>query len=305
MKKIISIDGGGVRGIVAAHILSVLENKLQSPLHEYVDLVSGTSTGSIIGAGVSDGIPMSDMLDFYYTDASKIFNKKNVKQKFKSVFGLKGPRYDIKDLIEALENRYTANTLGELKTDFLCPAYNMTKGETHFYSKRNEPNTKLSEAVASSSAAPTYLGPLKTSRGDMADGGLFSSSPAMCAYAEMKDMEPGLRAENIFVLSVGTGNRTVGNNKSYKWVKTKWIKVLIDTMMSTDPEIVNYQLKRIYSSIYMENNYVRINGILPGNINKDMDDASYSNLKDLHNFAKELTKAHDYYLDKSVEQLKK
>jgi uncharacterized protein len=70
---IISIDGGGIRGLVPAYLLERIEKEVGKPISDFVDLLAGTSTGGIISVGLSAGMPAADMVKVYAEDGKKIF----------------------------------------------------------------------------------------------------------------------------------------------------------------------------------------------------------------------------------------
>ncbi|MEO0969847.1 MAG: patatin-like phospholipase family protein, partial [Cyanobacteria bacterium J06639_18] len=71
--RILSLDGGGIRGIVTAQILSLIEKQIDQPLNEYFDLIAGTSTGSILAAAIATGIRSEKIVEFYRENSSLIF----------------------------------------------------------------------------------------------------------------------------------------------------------------------------------------------------------------------------------------
>jgi hypothetical protein len=79
--KILCLDGGGIRGLISARILQELEEQIQQPLHEYFDLIAGTSTGSILAAGLAYGLPAKELVKIYQDDGLKIFPYSNYKSR--------------------------------------------------------------------------------------------------------------------------------------------------------------------------------------------------------------------------------
>lgn len=75
--KILSIDGGGIRGVYPAHILRCIEERLQVNLHDTFDMIAGTSTGSIIAAGIAVGMAPGDIVGMYQKHGARIFTKKS------------------------------------------------------------------------------------------------------------------------------------------------------------------------------------------------------------------------------------
>ena len=304
MKKIISIDGGGIRGIVPAVILKEIEEKLQDHLCNHVDLVAGTSTGAIVGAGISAGIPMNKLLALYFDKGPSIFEK-NFKTRWKSILGLKGGKYDVHNLIKILETYYGKGTLEQhCKTDFLCTAYNMTDGKPRFFSKKQEGNLPLGRVVAASASAPTYFDPTAIKGKEYIDGGVFAGNPAMSAFAEIKSLHNGLSAEDILMISLGTGNRLQEHDSVKDWFKFKWVNPLLDIMMASDGGVVHHQLVKIYQSIGEAQNYYRLTGKLPANIDDDMGCAKLGNMQNLKDFGEYLVKKNERKIDEIVEKLK-
>jgi len=303
MKKVIAIDGGGIRGIVPAYILKCIEEEMQDNLANHVDLVAGTSTGAIVGAGVSAGIPMGKVLGLYFNEGPSIFEK-NFKTKWKSIFGLKGGKHDVHNLIRILEEAYGEGTLNDhLKTEFLCCSYDMTDGRPRFFSKQQEGDWPLGRIIAASAAAPTYFDPVTLGGHEYVDGGLFAGNPAMSAFAEIKSLY-NLPAEDIFMLSLGTGNRLQGNASVKSWFKFKWVNPLLDITMAADGGVVHHQLVKIYQSVNETSNYYRIQGKLPLTIDDDMGNAQAANMVYLLEFAKYLEKKNKKKISEIAEKLK-
>jgi patatin-like phospholipase/acyl hydrolase len=287
-KKIIAIDGGGIWGIVPAYILMQIERQIDDHLFNHVDLVAGTSTGGIIAGGIARGLSMDKILAFYQEDGPQIFSKQSFIKQAKSVFGLFGSKYSTEILKENLLERLGDITLDDLYIDYLSTAYNMTDGRPRFFSKSQEGSLKLVDVIAGGAAAPTYFVPNKIGGKEYSDGGLFCANPAMSAFAEAKGLYSGIKAEDIFLLSLGTGSKEQGYSSVYKWFKYKWIRPLIDIMMSADAGVAHYQLVQIYKSAKAPGNYYRINGRIPKGIDKEMDDASPENIKVMMSFAEDL-----------------
>jgi len=303
MKKVISIDGGGIRGIVPAYLLMCIEEEMQDHLCNHVDLVAGTSTGAIVGAGISAGISMDKMLDLYFKEGPNIFEK-NLRTWWKSVGGLKGGKHDVNNLIKILESYYGEGSMAKiLKTDFLCTSYSMTDGKPRFFSKTQEGDLPLGRVVAASAAAPTYFDPVTIEGKEYVDGGLFAGNPSMAAFAEVKSLYKGLAAEDIMMVSLGTGNRLKEHSSVKDWFKFKWISPLLDIMMASDGGVIHHQLVKIYQSVNEASNYYRISGKLPANIDDDMGCAKLGNMDNLLEFAKYLEKKNKKKICEIAEKL--
>lgn len=175
-KMILSCDGGGIRGIIAARCLEKLENVEGKPCNQIFDLMAGTSTGAIIAAALAAGIPAKELVNLYITKGKEIFIKtpnpwtrlwkweyckKGVKKIFIELFGDK--------------------VLKELPVDIIITAKDTVRSETMFFEKKRFGNMLLREAVESSMSAPTYFEP----NGRYIDGGVGSfNNPCYQAAVE-------------------------------------------------------------------------------------------------------------------------
>jgi len=247
---------------------------------------------------------MGKVLDLYFNEGPSIFEK-NAKTRWKSIFGLKGGKHDVHNLIKILENAYGTGSMNDhLKTDFLSCAYSMTDGKPRFFSKAQEGDLPLGRVVAASAAAPTYFDPVTLEGKEYIDGGVFAGNPAMAAFAEIKGLYPELLAEDIMMVSLGTGNRLQQYDTVKNWFKFKWVNPLLDIMMASDGGVVHHQLVKIYQSVNESSNYYRITGKLPANIDDDMGCAKLGNMANLLEFAKYLERKNKNKISEIVEKLK-
>ncbi|MCJ7567014.1 MAG: patatin-like phospholipase family protein [Anaerolineales bacterium] len=216
MKKILSIDGGGIRGIIPLACLVELEKLHRKPCREIFDMVAGTSTGAVIAAGIALGISARGLLALYRELAKHAFQRLPLHQ---ILFNLGNHRYD---------NAYIANTLHEigadrplnsLMVDILITAKNLETSRTDFFVKDNPGNASLwgtislKDAVLASIAAPTYfpahsaevLGKEHT----WVDGGVgVSGNPVYHAAVEAIHYSAGLYPPgDTLMRSFGTGRR--------------------------------------------------------------------------------------------------
>jgi patatin-like phospholipase/acyl hydrolase len=307
--KILSIDGGGIRGIIPAVILNAIEERIQAKegpsarLADYVHLVAGTSTGGIIACGML--IPesgtskrprytMAEVLDIYMERGHEIFDRSAL-HKFRTLGGLMDEKYEATGLEEALEEKFGATLLSELLRPCLITAYDIRYRKTVFFGshKTDDGEDKgrdflVQDVARATSAAPTYfeaanIASVAGVHHALIDGGVFANNPAMCAYAEARGMTlRGISrptAKDMYMVSIGTG--TV--RKEYPYAKAKdfgmmeWVQPVIDIMMSGNSETVSYQLQKLFGAGDNPSGYIRIE---PGlhNASPEMDDASPENL---------------------------
>ncbi|BAP58067.1 patatin [Thioploca ingrica] len=153
MKKILQVDGGGIRGIIPAVILAYLEEKCGKPLCQCFDLITGTSTGAIIGGGIAAGIPANEIKNLYINKGRELFTKRTL---FNPANWLRG-KYDRRPFIEEIEKQLgkckegQIKPLGQLKLanlypHFMATAFNLSSQRTHFI-KSWDPKDQLYNIV--------------------------------------------------------------------------------------------------------------------------------------------------------------
>jgi uncharacterized protein len=311
--RILSLDGGGIRGIIPAQILVSLEKKLQrltqnpqAKIADFFDLIAGTSTGGILAClylapdKANPTRPLysaEDAVNLYMQFGEAIFST-SFYTKMKGISGLFDEKYDV-DNLEAILDKYFGNLeLKELIKPCLITAFDVYDSKAHFfrqhYAQRTEGrNYYVKDVARATAAAPTYFEAAKiTSLSGVTypliDGGVFANNPTLCAYAEAHQMDFGAggyhpTAKNMLLFSLGNGNlaKMKYQHKDVKnWGALEWIKPLINIMMSGVGQTVDYQLKQIFSAAECPNQYIRIEPEL-NNAKPEMDDASPQNLQAL------------------------
>jgi patatin-like phospholipase/acyl hydrolase len=216
--KILSLDGGGIKGIYSAQFLARCERELAAgkPLASYFDMIAGTSTGGIIALGLALGYSTSDILDFYTHDGRKIFPPlptAHIGRWWRGLRWLFRPHLDHRELEKALQHRFGDRLLGDATTRVVIPAFMVPKTEIavfktdHHADFQNDYKTRAWEVARATSAAPTYLkGHEHLPSGRIfIDGGVWANNPVMVALVDVLsayDVSPN----QIDVLSIGTGN---------------------------------------------------------------------------------------------------
>lgn len=230
--KILSIDGGGIRGVIPCQFLADLENDLiheygdDARLCDYFDLIAGTSTGGIIAIGLALGIKAQDILDLYVKHGSEIFprfNQTKLSKLLRTI--LRRPFYDRTPLKKLLEKTFNIDgqetRLGDAKTRLLIPTYNLEDHKIHVLKTAHSDKLikdyqiPTVEAALATAAAPAYFTPHDYSYDNkgkggsvhfhkIADGGLVANNPAFMALLEATQcLHQNL--EDIGLLSLGTG----------------------------------------------------------------------------------------------------
>ena len=226
--KILSIDGGGLRGIVPLLILKKIEELEKKKIHELFDLIVGTSTGGIIACGLTatkDGVTpilsIDKLIELYTTKGDIIFpqNKgliKNIVKKINSAFN---PQYSANGLDKLLTDYFGDLNLNQTLKPIIVTSYDLKQNEVLMFKSRksNEEgfNTKLKDICRATSAAPTYLPSYNMVYGNAErvciDGGVYINNPTMAAISDVIRNKYGnseLKLEDITCLSLGTGTYT-------------------------------------------------------------------------------------------------
>ncbi len=226
--RILSIDGGGIRGVFPAQILQEIEEKLGVNLYESFDMITGTSTGAIIAAGVATKMPMRDIVDLYKKHGSTIFQREKPKFLFKKLRLKLQPIlhsiYDAMHLKNVLQDVFQQQTLGNIEKPLILPATDIGNGSVHVfksgYSKEfvRDKDVLVTDAVLASCSAPTFFNPHRLTPYLLADGGLWANNPSLVATIDAC-YRLNIKQENIRVVSIGTGhqNTMYGTDAFKKW----------------------------------------------------------------------------------------
>ncbi|MEW5819632.1 MAG: patatin-like phospholipase family protein [Cyanobacteriota bacterium] len=315
--RILSIDGGGIRGIIPAQILVKLESIIKEKtgnsdarLSDYFDLIAGTSTGGILAClyltpdkeGKSK-FTAQKAADIYHNFGDNIFEN-SIFQNIKSLGGITDEKYPAENLEKALELSFEDTKLSDLLRPCLITAYDIenrravlfTHPEAKKEGQKDLPDYYIKDVARATTAAPSYFECAKISDVNneeiaLIDGGVFAGNPALCAYAESRGIfkRPGgfnekVTAKDMVILSLGTGivKKPYPYQKAKDWGQIGWIKPVLDIFLTGQAETVDYQLREIYDAVGCPHQYLRIDPSLGEKVNPDMDDASMENIDTLH-----------------------
>ncbi|TVQ37993.1 MAG: patatin [Spirochaetaceae bacterium] len=324
---ILSIDGGGVRGVIPLIILQEVQRRLirrrnTRPFFRIFDLIAGTSTGGMIALGLvvpaldaEDGRPtnkafvsLEDILEIYTVRGLEIFprSKFNALRSVKQAFG---DKYDCADFERVLLDVFGQRTLREAATSVLVTSYDTERRRPHFFKRKpgawnpDEPDFLLRDIARATAAAPTFFDPAYIAAipdtGDrycLVDGAIIAANPAMCALIEARKLFP--RARTYDILSLGTGSTVVrySYHEMRRWGYLDWVspvKGVPLSSMTTDAqsELVNHQLNKLRGV-----RYYRFDAPLLG-CSEEMDDAGERNMLQLSRLAFEIIQKNSDRLD--------
>ncbi len=217
--KILSIDGGGIKGLYAARLLAQIEEHTQSLIGDQFDMLCGTSTGGLITLAVTKGIPCKEVARFYEEHGPLIFpfensNKRMFRKLRQMLWGSKYQNGALIQAIKELVNDY--ETMNACNHIMCIPAYNLTAGQPKVFKKpfaqyHVDGRHKIIDVALATSAAPTYLPAVKIEGELYVDGGIFSNDPSMIGYTEAMDhfigktnpCDKGIEYSTISMLSIG------------------------------------------------------------------------------------------------------
>ncbi|HAJ72731.1 MAG TPA: hypothetical protein DCO68_11705 [Methylophilaceae bacterium] len=262
--RILSLDGGGLRGLITVRLLQQLsQTSGQAHWLDQVDLITGTSTGGILALGIAAGKPLEEMAGLYVNQGPKIFDDSiwdNIRDLGKTV----GAEYSNKALKQTLNQIFGNTTLADLKKKVAIPTFDLdnehpdSKKRTwkpkifhNFAGNDSDGHQLLANVALYTSAAPTYF----PSADGYIDGGVFANNPSMVALVQAISQR-NIRAEranidDIVLLSVGTGvSLSYIKGQSLDWGYAQWVKPLLNILMDGVAGISDYQAAQLLGERY-------------------------------------------------------
>ncbi len=309
--NILSIDGGGIRGIIPGQVLVALEQKLQQikkdpgfRIADAFDLIAGTSTGGILTCLYLCPDPKKpkrpqftaqDAVNLYLQNGDDIFDVSFFKS-IESAGGLTDEKYSADALEKVLKNYLGDLKLSQLLKPCLITAYDITRRQARFFNQADVaaegPGREfyVRDVARATSAAPTYFEPANITAFDrsvypLVDGGTFANNPALCACVEAFGYNSKLAVTDLNVLSLGTGmvDKPYHYSEAKNWGKIGWVGPVLDIMMSGVSDTVDYQLKMLFHSAGVPEQYLRLQLDLKQHpeVDSAMDNASEKNMRAL------------------------
>jgi len=264
--KILSIDGGGIRGIIPARLLERLEVHIPGIVQQF-DLFAGTSTGSVLAAGFANGYTPRFLRQMYQGFGEEVF-KDSLWDDIADLKYILGADYSLDNLKALLERVIGSKTLGDLSKKVLIATHDLKdesrdppRWKPKFF--HNYPDSKgdsehtLVDVVLRSAAAPVYF-PIYQG---YVDGGVSAINPSMCALAQA--FHEGIY--DIRLLSLGTGNNPRWlDAQDADWGIAQWGLDLVNMFMDGGGEVADYQCRQI-----LHEQYFRLQPRLPSPIGMD------------------------------------
>jgi patatin-like phospholipase/acyl hydrolase len=334
---ILSIDGGGVRGLIPVRLLETLESRLSqrgvnAPFHKIFDLMAGTSTGGLIAAGLSAPRPggsaseaaatIAELRNFYEREAREIFTSSITARLARAVtnpLGLFDETYDARPLEKLLKERFGWTSMASGLTRLVLTAYDIEQRKAVFMTNGLEGNGGRPDdyyfwqAVRATTALPAYFEPARienlTRRHEEAliDGGVFMKNPTIPAYLEACKL--GWEQDEIVILSLGTG-RAPGRPFLYKdavgWGALGWMQMskgvpLVSIFTDGQTQTADYAAEHLFTAL-PNVTYHRLEADLPADA-EGPDNARPGNIIALNGAADRVIRDNTVFLDAFADML--
>ncbi|KAG5589002.1 hypothetical protein H5410_039516 [Solanum commersonii] len=314
MVTVLSIDGGGIKGIIPATILQFLEGQLQevdnnkdARLADYFDVIGGTSTGGLLTAMITtpneNNRPFAaanEIVPFYFEHGPHIFNS--------STGQFFGPKYDGKYLMQVLQEKLGETRVHQALTEVAISSFDIKTNKPVIFTKSNsakspELDAKMYDICYSTAAAPTYFPPhyfvTTSSNGDpydfnLVDGGVATvGDPALLSISvatKLAQVDPkfasikSLNYKQLLLLSLGTGtnsefDKTYTAEEAAKWGALRWMLVIQQMTNAASSYMTDYYLSTVFQARHSQNNYLRVQENALTGTTTEMDDASEANME--------------------------
>lgn len=207
MYRILTIDGGGMKGVFPAALLADLEGKVGGRIVDYFDLIVGTSTGGLIALALGMGKSASEILSFYEEDGPKIFACGELRKWLSLIW--RPSWHDNKPLKEAVSNMFGELLLGESRCRLVIPTFLKNNGKAYLYKTSHHPkyitdySTLTADIALATSAAPLYFQTHLTRLEQMfLDGAMWANNPMAVAAIEAHCILNWSQSD-VFMLSLG------------------------------------------------------------------------------------------------------
>ncbi|HCG8131167.1 TPA: cGAMP-activated phospholipase CapV [Vibrio parahaemolyticus] len=327
--RVLSLNGGGVRGLFTISVLAELERILEESSSEktikigdYFDLITGTSIGGLLALGLAEGKSARELKDVFYSKGDKIFPQykwfNNPLKTIKKAFGATYKTEPLKEaIIEMIGEKTTFN---DLNRRVMIPTVNLSTGRPQFFKTPHNPNftrdgpLKLVDAALATSAAPTYFEPYfcEDLKAYFADGGLVANNPSFVGlhevFGDMKTDFPDASYSDIHVLNVGTMGEEYALSPKILRAKKGYLGMwglgerLVLTTMTANQILHQFMLARELSVHGAVGNYINLDSRVPNEAAGDitLDNSSIEALDNLASRGQQLANE-EFARDKRLE----
>lgn len=258
MFRILSIDGGGIRGVYPSHFLALFSREFGADLTSVFDMIVGTSTGAIVAAAAATRVPLEDVTRLYEERSGEIFARRPF-----SFRGIIRSKYESAPLRKLLVETFGGRSMGEVPGRLILPCTDLSNGNvfviksSYLPSFVRDKDIPLSSAILASCAAPSYFDPVQINEYLLADGGLWGNNPSLIAYTEAVG-KLGITSADVRILSLGTGTGhqfyDIGRRTAHWGLATGWGQTrLVDTFLNLQSRVSTNT-----ATLLLKNQYQRI-----------------------------------------------
>jgi patatin-like phospholipase/acyl hydrolase len=259
--RILSLDGGGIRGVFTTTVLEQLAAAAPGFLAK-VDLFAGTSTGAIIALGLAAGIAPAELTRLYLEHGAEIFPESHLGW-LADASKLVCAEYDNANLERLLEEAFAplgVATLGDLRPKVLVPTFDLDSADDprrapgaprtwkpKFFHNYDGPtgdrDARIVDVLMRTTAGPTYF----PTYDGFVDGGVIANNPSVAALAQAINPETGGQAlADVRLLSVGTGRRLrFKAGKTHDWGYVQWAKPLLHILIEGAMDTARYECQQL------------------------------------------------------------
>jgi patatin-like phospholipase/acyl hydrolase len=266
--QILSLDGGGIKGIFSAAVLNAIEDDIGTSITNHFDLIVGTSTGGIIALALGLGLSPQEIVEFYYGTGDSIFQNR---LGLRSIIHWFSHKYPSKSLFEGVQVPpvFRDKKLGDSKIRLVIPSYNLGEDDVYMlktpHHKRLKRDWKLPawKVALATSSAPTYFPACRSIDGlRLVDGGIWANNPSMVGLVEAVSLlNVDLRAIHIF--NIGTSNPIVSRPNFLNWGgKIVWANQAVDVIMRAQSLGIHKQVLHLLG----EEKVLRIDPAVPSGL---------------------------------------
>lgn len=233
--QILSLDGGGIKGLFSAAVLAAIEEDLGISVINHFDLITGTSTGGIIALGLGLGLSPRKIVEFYVSKGPGIFRNRFKIGSIRHWVFQKFPQAPLRD---ALKEIFEDKRLADSKKRLVIPAYNLGEDDVYLFKTphherlRRDYKEFMWKTALATSAAPTYFPPCRNINAiRLIDGGVWANNPTMVGIIEAVSLL-GVNLKAVSVLSLGTSDPVILRPKRLDWSgKLLWASSAVDVIM--------------------------------------------------------------------------
>jgi len=290
--RILSIDAGGVRGLLSAIWLNRLEELLGSSIYRHFDLIVGTSSGSVLAAAIASGMPAQQFVSVFRDSIHEIFpasaRRGGMTQRLLAL--RRGPKYDGIGLENVLRNIFGDRQMSDLKCHTMIASYNLLNRRSLFFKSWKNEHSPLPVwgVCKASTSAPAYFPShvMRVGIADLplADGAIMAGTPSVNAIAEglRLNQSHGSGMENFVLLSVGSGksHHHISIEESQTWGAFDWSGPLISLVGDGNADAAHYLCKQFLPP----GHYFQLQTQLDA-ASDEIDNADESNLNSLASIA--------------------